>query len=130
MKRVAIFIFSFLLSIGFCLSFVACNQEAKPVVITVSEEVSSETTLLVYMQDLQENGNLSFTVQNGMVAEMNGVKNGVNGCWMLYTSDENNADTAWGTYEYEGAILGSATLGASELVVVANAVYVWVYQTF
>ena len=130
MKRATIFLFSLILSLAFCLSFVACNQEAKPVVITVSEEVADGTTLLAYMEDMQADGTISFSVQGGMVSEINGVENGTNSYWMLYTSDENNANTAWGTYEYEGQTLGSATLGAETLTVVGGEVYIWVYQSF
>ena len=130
MKRLTVFLFSILLSIAFCLSFVACDKEAQPVVITVSNEAKEGMTLVEYMEDMQKNGEISFTVQGGMMTEINGVKNGTNSYWMLYTSDADNADTSWGTYEYNNQTLGSAVLGAESLVVAVGAIYIWVYQTF
>lgn len=128
MKRATVFLISLFLS--FCFSFASCNKEAKPVIITADSSVAEGTTLLVYMEELQESGKLTFTVQNGMVTSLNGTKNGTNSYWMLYTSDENNANTAWGSFDYEGETLGSATLGVADILIVAGETYAWVYQSF
>lgn len=112
---------------GVC--FIACNKNPDPVAITVSEATDGET-LLEYMNGLEEDGTLKFTVNDGMVTSINGVSNTTNSYWMLYTSDSDNANTEWGTYEYNGQTLGSATLGAESLTVVNGCVYVWVYTTF
>ena len=50
--------------------------------------------------------------------------------WMLYTSDSENANQEWGTFEYEDSIYGSATLGADALIVKEDCIYIWAYQTF
>ena len=49
---------------------------------------------------------------------------------MLYTSDSENANEAWGIVEYEGKNYGSATLGAESLPVKSGAIYIWWYQSF
>ncbi len=112
---------------GVC--FAACNKTPDPVAITVSDSTEGET-LYEYMCELEEKGELSFSSNDGMITQLNGVSNTTNSYWMLYTDDAENSNTAWGTYEYEGKTLGSAKLGASSLVVVDGCVYVWVYETF
>ena len=87
-------------------------------------------TLLAVMEELQAAGELSFTVSDGMVVELNGTKQTPSSYWMLYTSDRENANEQWGTHEYEGEVLGSATLGAGELAVKAGCVYLWSFESF
>lgn len=128
MKRKIPAVFLLLLTVVFsavCL-FSCKEKDAKPVVITVEEPVATGTTLVEYM-DLQ---GIDYKISNGMVTELDGTKNSTKSFWMLYTTDETNANTAWGTYEYNGATLGSAVLGAGELLVAQGETYVWVYQTF
>ena len=132
MKRTRISFITLFLSLFlsvFC--FVSCGGgETKPVAITVTQTVTAETTLLEVMQAEQDAGKLTFEVQNGMVSSINGTANTTNSFWMLYTTDENNANAEWGTYEWNGETLGSAVAGAETLVVVQGETYVWVYQTF
>ena len=87
-------------------------------------------TLLAVMEELQTAGELSFTVSDGMVVELNGTKQTPSSYWMLYTNDQENANEQWGTCEYEGEVLGSATLGAGELAVKAGCVYLWSFESF
>ena len=82
------------------------------VAITVTN-VADNVTLEAYMND----SDVNFKVSNGMVTEINGKANTTNSFWMLYTSDAENSNTAWGSYEHEGVTLGSAAVGAIELVV-------------
>ena len=95
-------------------------------------EADGEETLLSVMEDLQEEGLVNFTIQNGMVMGINGKDNPIDfsHCWMLYTSDEEMANAAWGEIEYNGEKLGSAVLGADSLPVLEGEVYVWYYQAF
>ena len=112
-------------------TLVSCKKEVEPVVITISQEASVQgLTLLEYMSQMEENGELSFTIENGMVTEINGTKNGTNSYWMVYTNDAENSNTAWGTYEYNQEIFGSAILGAESLQIKAGCTYIWLYQTF
>lgn len=105
------------------------------IVINVSKkqmEITAETTLVAYMGALKENGELSFEMQNGMVASVNGIENPADwsSCWMLYTNDADNANTAWGQIEYEGEIYGSAMFGAESLKVKDGCTYIWIFQSF
>jgi hypothetical protein len=101
------------------------------VVITISQEASVQgVTVLEYMSQMEENGELSFTIENGMITKINGTKNGTNSYWMLYTNDAENSNTAWGTYEYKENTYGSAVLGAESLQIKAGSTYIWLYQTF
>ena len=114
-------------------SFTACNEkkDVEPVVIYMeTTPVSKGQSLLDVMTTLEADGELSFTEENGMIVKLNGTKNEGSSYWMLYTSDAEYANTAWGTYEYEGETYGSATLGATELPFKVKETYIWVYQTF
>ncbi len=87
-------------------------------------------TLLAVMEELQTAGELSFTVSDGMIVELNGTKQTASSYWMLYTSDEESANEQWRTFEYEGEVLGSATLGAGELTVKEGCLYIWAFESF
>ena len=141
MKR----IYAILLTLALFVStaaFVACgNKEelSETCVIKVDAdvyEITEETTLLEYMEKLSNDGKLTFKSQNGaygvMIKEINGLANGLgdNPCWLLYTDDEANSDTTWGTYVYEGKTYSSATLGASSLIVKEGCTYIWHYEQF
>ena len=95
-------------------------------------KVQGEETLIGVMQTLQADGELTFTESGGMIMSINGKANTTDwsACWMLYTSDAELANNAWGEVEYKGEKLGSAIVGANELPVVEGAVYVWSYQGF
>ena len=103
----------------------------EPVVI-VADESAGGKTLLSVMEEMEETGELSYKVKDGMIVEINGTENDIDydPCWMLYTSDTENSSTAWGEYEYEGQILGSANYGADSLIVKSGEIYVWLYQEF
>ena len=104
------------------------------IVITVSDEqmsLSNDTTLVAYMQSLKEDGQLEFELQNGMITSINGIENAADwsNCWMLYTSDADNANTALGTVEYQLSVYGSSMYGAEELKIKDGYLYIWVYQS-
>ncbi len=128
MKRIVTIFLTILCS--FCL-FACKEKEVAPVVIDLNEvTVEENAVLLDVMEDLQSRGELTFAIENGMVVAINGTKNATNAYWMLYTSDTDNANDAWGTYEYEGESLGSAVVGAATLEVKTGELYVWVYTKF
>ncbi len=130
-------ILTLILALIFLFSLTACKKEpvkvdGDSVIITArSSEYDIEgKTLYEFMQIISEDEKLEFTLSNGMVSSINGKDNGTNSFWMLYTDDEENSNTAWGTVEYEGKIYASAALGATELLVKDGATYIWIYQTF
>lgn len=105
------------------------------IVITASNEqmdITNTTTLVDYMNSLKADGQLTFEINNGMVSSVNGIDNPSDwsSCWMLYTSDLDNANSAWGTIEYNGNIYGSAILGAESLIIKDGCIYIWVFQSF
>ena len=102
---------------------------ADDVVIQATAEHDGKTLLSV-MEELQEAGELSFAVSDGMIVELNGTKQTASSSWMLYTSDEENANKQWGTFEYEGEALGSAVSGAGELAVKEGCLYIWAFESF
>ena len=105
------------------------------IVIKTTEKAingATEMTLMDYMTILKDKGELEFAISNGMITSINGIDNPVDysSCWMLYTSDEENANVAWGTIEYDGAEYGSAISGAETLKVKPDQLYIWVYKSF
>lgn len=118
-----------LIATVFGVCYTGCNKTVEPVAITVSQATEGET-LLQYMEGLQEKSELTFTIEGGMVTSINGTVQTTNTYWMLYTSDAENANTAWGTYEYDNQTLGSAIYGAEDLTVKNGCVYVWVFTKF
>ena len=116
------------------LFFYSCGKSAdgvEPVVI-IADANADGKTLMSVMEEMEDAGELSYKVKDGMIVEINGTENDIDydPCWMLYTSDAENSSTAWGEYEYEGQILGSANYGADNLIVKSGEIYVWVYQEF
>ena len=109
---------------------VACGDNVGPVVITVSQAVEENTTLLEVMQEKKTAGEFDFQMENGMIVQIGETKNSTNSFWMLYTTDAENANAQWGTFVWKGETLGSAVLGADTLVVKQGETYVWVYQSF
>ena len=65
-----------------------------------------------------------------MIVELNGTEQTASSYWMLYTSDKENANEQWGTFEYEGEVLGSAVSGAGELTVKEGCLYIWAFESF
>ena len=94
------------------------------------EESDGNTALIDYMDELKTNGELEFTVENGMITSINGIENPADysSCWMLYTSDGEMANSAWGTVLYNGEEYGSATLGAEALKIKEGCLYIWVFK--
>ncbi len=120
-------------------SVVGCNQkkhfviDGDYVVITAdSSKVAADSTLKEYMDYMQEREVFSFVWESGMLVSINGKENGANfnPCWILYTNDTENANSAWGTCEYDGETYFSAIAGADSLQIKDGYVYIWYLQDF
>ena len=97
------------------------------------EEAEGRVLLLDVMKEAQTKGEITLEVNaTGMVMAIDGRENDVdfNPCWMLYTTDEEMANTEWGIVTVDGVEMGSAIVGAATLEVLEGESYVWVYQTF
>ena len=139
MKRKIIVVVSFLFLFVLCgcqpsgVSHAKYSVEStENVVVITVEEVKDAKSLMDVMEQAKADGKLTYETSNGMITSINGKVNPADWsyCWMLYTSDSSMASTEYGTYEYEGQILGSAVLGVEALPVVDGGIYVWYYQAF
>lgn len=141
MKRIAscllvMVILSGMLMLAGCKSepLVIKDSDTYIVIKTTEEALEGKTDLLLidYMQTLKEKEGLEFAISDGMITSINGIDNPADysSCWMLYTSDPELSNSAWGTVEYEGVEYGSAVSGAEALTVKAGQLYIWVYQSF
>ena len=129
-KKIVSILLVLVLAVGMMLS--ACKSE--PLVIkdsdtyivikTTAESLDGKTDMLLidYMNELVAKGELSCTISDGMITSINGIENPADysSCWMLYTSDADNANASWGTVEYEGVEYGSAISGAETLTIKAD----------
>ena len=104
------------------------------VIKTTTEAMEGKTDmyLIDYMNQLAQQGELECTIADGMITSINGIENPADysSCWMLYTSDAENANTGWGTVEYEGVEYGSAISGAETLKIKPDQLYIWVFKSF
>ena len=121
-----------------------CGCKSEPLVIKDSEtcivikptaqsiDGTADMVLIDYMNKLVSEGELTCKISNGMITSINGIDNPADfsSCWMLYTSDAENANSAWGTVQYNGQEYGSAISGAETLKIKADQLYIWVFQSF
>ena len=142
MKNATIRLFCLILVLSLACSVMLTGCQKEPLVIKDSEtcivikpteeSMDGEMLLIDYMNKLAGEGKLECTISNGMITSINGIENPADfsSCWMLYTSDTENANTAWGTVEYNGVEYGSAISGAEVLKIKPGQLYIWVFQSF
>lgn len=110
------------------------DSETCIVIKTTQEAMGDKNDMLLidYMNKLADEEKMTCKISNGMVTSINGIDNPADfsSCWMLYTSDEENANTAWGTVQYDGKEYGSAVSGAEALKIKPDQLYIWVFQSF
>ncbi len=110
------------------------DSETCIVIKTTMEAMGDKTDMLLidYMDKLADEGKMTCKISNGMVTSINGIDNPADfsSCWMLYTSDAENSNTAWGTVQYDGKEYGSAISGAETLKIKPDQLYIWVFQSF
>lgn len=139
-KRLSCLLLVLLLSVSMLLSgcksepLVIKDSDTYIVIKTTEEALDGKTDMLLidYMNQLVEKGELTCTISNGMITSINGIENPADfsSCWMLYTSDAENSNAAWGTVEYNGVEYGSAISGAEALTIKPDQLYIWVYKSF
>ena len=120
------------LTLGACGSEPVVIQDSETCIVIKAPADAEEMLLIDYMNALKADGELTFEIQNGMVSSIGGIANAADysQCWMLYTSDADNANSAWGTVEYEGVEYGSAVVGAESLTIKPGCLYIWVFMSF
>ena len=138
-----------ILSLALAVMLLACTAllagcKSEPLVIkdsdtcivikTTKESMDGKTDMFLidFMDELVKDGQMTCKISDGMVTSINGIDNPADfsSCWMLYTSDVENANTAWGTVEYDGQTYGSAISGAEALKIKPDQLYIWVFQSF
>jgi hypothetical protein len=119
-----------------CAFLVACEKDPLVIkdsdnLVVVTADTDESLSLIDYINTLDEFKDM-FVIENGMVTAIDGVKNAADWskCWMIYTSDSEMANVAWGQIEYKGEIYGSAIVGAEQLIVKKGCIYIFVYQSF
>lgn len=128
------------------LSLFACNgEEGRVTLVVKGMEIKTYTvdttgkelsTLKDLMDYLEENEEFSYTVESGMVSEINGrVANGLDHeFWGIYTDliigEIPYYDDSWGTADYEGKIYGSALKGITELPLSGGFIYLFEIATW
>ncbi len=136
--RIHTSIILFILILTFAFFFISCkNEELQTIegsqnyiIISVTKEDladKGELTLLDYMNELKARGDFTFTVKDGMVTSINGIENS-DKYWMLYTSDDDNSNSAWGTAEHNGKKYASSVYGADKLTLKPDNSYLWIYK--
>ena len=102
------------------------------VVMSVIEE-EGKVYVIDLMEDLKKAGKMTYEISSdGFIESINGVKNPADFsyCWMLYTSEDDLAFEEFGYIEYKGEKLYSAILGANEMPLDDDELYVWYYTKF
>lgn len=100
---------------------------------TTGKELSTLQDLMDY---LEENEEFSYSVEEGMVNEINGkIPDGeVHEFWGIYTDLKIGEipyyDDSWGTADYEGKIYGSALKGINELPLSGGFTYLFEIATW
>ena len=114
-------------------SFSCTLESATETLIVVKvEKTVGEETLADALALLQENGALTYKIENGMLSSLNGKTNAADfsSCWMVYSSDKEFTDTAWGTVSYKDMRLGSTIVGVEVLPLTDGEYYAFSYDTF
>lgn len=114
---------------------VAVNTDTL-VLFTAPEGIATDS-LKTYLDGLAQAGEITYTMENGMITSLNGKEN-VSGAssgsfWMLYSDlteldGVTYADPTFGTYTYDGEQLASCSYGAEGMPVVEGYTYAIVYE--
>ena len=118
-----------------CVKPTVVKSDEDTIVITADSNyfaITDETKLIDYMNKLKADGLLDFVIADGMITAIAGKENPADfsSCWMLYTSDTELSNSAWGILEVDGVTYSSAISGATDLTIKDGEVYIWAYVTF
>lgn len=107
-------------------------KDSETCIVIKTPKDAAKMPLIDYMKQLTQEGKMTSKISDGMITSINGIDNPADfsSCWMLYTSDAENANSAWGTVSYDGKEYGSAVSGAETLQIKPGQLYIWVFQSF
>ncbi len=128
----AILLLSCTVLLAGCKSEPLVIKDSETCIVIQPDKSGADMMLIDYMEKLAAQGQMTCTISNGMVTSINGIENPADysSCWMLYTSDPETSNTAWGTVSYNGKEYGSAVSGAETLAIQPGQLYIWVFQSF
>lgn len=131
-------------------AFTGCTPEETTVKATLLENTENRVVLRAEttggsLEDarraLADEGKLTFTVSSGQygafIESVNGhaADGAKNEFWAVYTSVGEHegvtySNAEYGTFEWDGAVLGSASYGVSQLPLLKDALYALVFTSF
>lgn len=136
-RKITTFLTILLVSIMSLFAFTGCDSEKVSVqaqnlsttqttVVIKITQTDGKATLLDAMEYLKEQNQLSYQLDGqNMITTINDNSASGNSFWALYTSDSEMANLDWGTFDYQGQVIGSAIVGANALIVATDCIYVW-----
>ena len=108
-------------------------QQTDPgIVFTQDDEIMADVEgkfVIDYLNALQDKGVITYVAEDSaygkFITQINDRKaDSTQGeSWFVYTDDADSSDAAWGTYDYEGKTLASASFGVSSLPLKKGATY-------
>lgn len=144
-KKLSIVSILLVLMLSLC-AFAACGKgTAKVTVLNNTEEslviradeTKEDVSLENVLQELKESGEIQYEISDGMILSINGrtADSSSGEYWFIYTSlttykGVSYSDTSWGTYMYDGAEYGSATVGVDGLPMIEGGLYIFALGTF
>ena len=147
MKRrfiIWISILSLLLLFGACTSPKDDLQKNYPITVNTSELVVftapdnfAMISVKEYLDGLVAAGEISYTIEDGMIISLNGTENitqvNSGSYWMIYSDllEKDGviyADPTYGTYNHNGGTLASCSYGAESMPVIAGYTYALVFE--
>ena len=113
------------------------TENTATLLVFTAEGIEGDMSLKDYLDGLKDQGDITYSIVDGMVTEINGSKNPADFsyCWMFYTDlttyeGATYANPEWGTYEYGGKTLASCSNGVELTPVISGYTYAAVYQQF
>jgi len=126
-----------LLSIAACgKTYVTIDKDS--VIIIASNdvmEITSETTLLDYMEALKNKNELTYEATESetygkYITSINDKTAGISQSWMIYTSDAENSNSEWRTIPYNEKEYASASSGISSLIIKEGETYILALMSY
>ena len=137
-KRILFTLVVLSLVIASVLGLVACNKLSNPVqmreteiIIPLDSAIMSDISgkhLVDYLNALKDKEFLTYEMKGSMIVTINGrtADGAKNEYWMIYTDDEENSSTEYGTYTVNDVTYGSSNFGVNDLPLKEGKKYIFV----
>ena len=95
-----------------------------------AQGVEGSPTMVEFMQQLDEDGELEVRVENGYIVEINGKANSDDGMWVLYsTCGSEGVDNNGKSLDVKGNYYYPTNVSEDQLVVNESQYYIWHFKT-